>query len=297
MLDMSSYAHEMGTQPDLWRRAIETAASHAELLPAKGARVAVIGCGTSLYMAQAVAAYREAQHQGETDAFPASEMPAGRPYDLVVAISRSGTTTEVLDAVKALPPGASVLAVTTEEGNPLAQLTARRVLLPWAEERSVVQTRFATTALAVFLSHCGWDVAASAERAEEFLKAPSPAHMEDVRQFVFLGRGVGAAIANEAALKMREILATWAEAYPTREFRHGPISVLGPGSMVWVVDDKEPSIDAAIEKTGACLVRGKGDPLAELVRAQKAAGELAELRDINPDTPRFLARSIVLEGV
>ena len=63
-------------------------------LPQPGDRVAVVGCGTSFYMARAVAALREAHGGGETDAFPASEFPIGRSYDRIVAISRSGTTTE-----------------------------------------------------------------------------------------------------------------------------------------------------------------------------------------------------------
>ncbi|MFD0535501.1 hypothetical protein ACFQY7_18870 [Actinomadura luteofluorescens] len=58
--------------------------------------MAVVGCGTSLYMAQAYAALREGAGHGETDAFAASEMPPGRRYDRVLALTRSGTTTEVL---------------------------------------------------------------------------------------------------------------------------------------------------------------------------------------------------------
>ena len=68
--------------------------------PSAGERVAVLGCGTSCYMAQAYAALRESAGQGETDAWAASEFPAGRRYDRVVALTRSGTTTEVLDALR-----------------------------------------------------------------------------------------------------------------------------------------------------------------------------------------------------
>lgn len=287
---------EVLSQPECWRRGAAVANSEGGLLPQSGMRVALVGCGTSLYVAQAVAAYREAQGLGETDAFPASEMPGARRYDLVVAISRSGTTTEVLDVVRALPAGAGVLAITGVGDGPLGALVKDRVVLSWADERSVVQTRFATTVLAVLLSHCGWDIEASARRAETVLTLPAPDHLEEVTQFVFLGRGMAAAIANEAALKLRETLGAWTEAYPTREFRHGPISSIGSHSLVWMLDDAEPSIDASIEATGAHLVRHGGDPMATLVRIHRAAGHLAEVRGINPDAPRFLTRSIVLDS-
>ena len=93
---MSETAQEVASQPDRWRRAVALAAGVAPVLPALGERVAVVGCGTSLYVARAYAGLREEAGQGETDAFPASEFPAGRSYDRVVAISRSGTTSEVV---------------------------------------------------------------------------------------------------------------------------------------------------------------------------------------------------------
>ena len=74
----------------------------AGLLPAPGERVAVAGCGTSWFMAQSYAAAREEAGQGETDAFAASEMPPGRRYDRVLVLSRSGTTTEILQLLDRL---------------------------------------------------------------------------------------------------------------------------------------------------------------------------------------------------
>src|SRR5262245_63897246 len=64
---------EIATQPDCWRRAAALLPEVVGLLPAAGERVAVAGCGTSWFMAQAYAAAREAAGQGETDAFTASE--------------------------------------------------------------------------------------------------------------------------------------------------------------------------------------------------------------------------------
>src|SRR6476661_7729873 len=102
---MSAIEHEIASQPDLWPRARALATEVADALPAKGQRTLVIGCGTSLYMAQSFAVSRELAGHGETDAFPASELPSGRWYDRVIALSRSGTTTEVLELLGTMRGG------------------------------------------------------------------------------------------------------------------------------------------------------------------------------------------------
>ena len=256
----------------------------------------MLGCGTSLYVAQAAAIYRERVGAGETDVFPGSEVPVGRGWDNVITISRSGTTTEIIDAVRALPDGMDVLGITGDTGSPLGELLTEELALPFADEESVVQTRFATTVLSLLLGAYGWDVEASAQLAERHLTESLPDWAGEIQQFVFLGRGVGMALASEAALKFREILATWSEAYATMEYRHGPISAINERSLVWILDAEEPSIDDQIRATGARLIRGEGDPLAELVRIHRFAEGLVDLRGINPDRPPHISRSVVLAG-
>ena len=293
---VTHFSTELASQPSVWRRAQTLTDTLTSKLPEDGARVGILGCGTSLYVAQAVAIQRERQGHGETDAFPGSEVPAGRPWEKVIAISRSGTTTEIIDAVKALPAGTDVLGITGGAGSPLSAVLTEELDLPFADEQSVVQTRFATTVLTLLLGAYGWDVEASAQRAERHLTESLPDWAGEIKQFVFLGRGVGMALAHEAALKFREILATWSEAYATMEYRHGPISAINEHSLVWILDDQEPSIDDQIRATGARLIRGEGDPLAELVRIHRFAEGLVNLRGINPDQPPHITRSVVLAG-
>ena len=138
---------EIASQPDCWERAIESAGKHADVLPAAGARVAVIGCGTSLHIAAAYAAARESAGAGVTDAFPASEAFLDRGYDAIIALSRSGTTTEVLRALEEAPRAARRLAVTADADAPVSELVDDIVSLDYADEQAVVQTRFATSAL------------------------------------------------------------------------------------------------------------------------------------------------------
>src|SRR5216110_2726032 len=118
---MSHALDEIASQPACWRAALRIGAAQPAGLPEPGERVAVTGCGTSLYMAQAYAALRESAGQGETDAWPASEFPAHRRYDRVLAFSRSGTTTEVLAALAAIAPGVATTAITADARTPVVQ--------------------------------------------------------------------------------------------------------------------------------------------------------------------------------
>ena len=105
---------ELYSQPQTWARAAEMRAEQA-LLPARGARIAVVGCGTSWFMAQSFATLREQGGFGVTDAFTASETPLDRDYDAIVALTRSGTTTEVLELVDEVKGRIPVVAVVGDD--------------------------------------------------------------------------------------------------------------------------------------------------------------------------------------
>src|SRR5208337_98464 len=129
---MSYLTDEIASQPECWSKAIETAGSAESALPRPGERVAAVGCGSSLNVARCYAALREAAGQGETDAFPASEVPATRRYDRLVFISRTGTTTEVLDALRRAPRDTPTAALTADPDEPLAREARHPVLLDFA---------------------------------------------------------------------------------------------------------------------------------------------------------------------
>jgi fructoselysine-6-P-deglycase FrlB-like protein len=291
---VSITADEIASQPDLWRSVAERAGEAAPALPVPGELACVVGCGTSLYVAQAAAALREAAGQGHTDAFPASELPDRARYDVLVAISRSGTTSEVVHAL-GRDLAERTVAITAVPGTPVPRAADAVVELPFADERSVVQTRFATTALSLLREQAQPGAATrAAADAERALAAPLPVDPAAVEQWTFLGRGWTVGLASEAALKLREAAQAWTEAYPAFEYRHGPISIAAPGRVVWSLGPLDPSIAAAVEATGATLVEPDLDPLASLVLAQRAAVEAAQARGLDPDRPRNLTRSVVL---
>ncbi|WP_030245817.1 SIS domain-containing protein [Streptomyces sp. NRRL S-350] len=306
----SQTSAEIASQPECWRRAADALPRHTGALPRRGERVAVVGCGTSWFMAQAYAVLRESGGHGVTDAFAASEFPPGRDYDRILAVSRSGTTTEVLDLLGlARTAGIPTTAVTADPATPVMALADAVAVLDFADERSVVQTRFATSVLALLRAHLEAEGARpdgvhpldrAVRDAGRAVTQPLPAGLRDAEQFTFLGRGWTHGLALEAGLKMREAAGAWTEAYPAMEYRHGPISIAEPGRATWVFGPAPAGLAEDIARTGALLVTGSGsadddlDPLADLVRAQRLAVEVAEARGCDPDRPRHLTRSVVL---
>lgn len=297
---MSYLADELATQPQNWADIAGRRDEIARLLPAPGARVAAVGCGTSWFMAQAYASLRESSGAGETDAFTASEFPVRRDYDAVVLITRSGTTTEVIRVLEQLAAaGRHTVGIVATPGTPVAENASATLLLPEVDERSVVQSRFATTALAAMRLSLGDDLTPAIQQAEAIVATPdadlfTPALLE-VEQVTFVGTGFAMALAHEAALKLREAAQFWTESYSAMEYRHGPISIAAPGRAVWAFGALPENLAADVAATGAHLEHHDGiDPMAELVRAHRYALLRALRAGVDPDAPRNLTRSIIL---
>jgi fructoselysine-6-P-deglycase FrlB-like protein len=293
---------ELRSQPETWARAVELRAEQ-KLLPAPGKRVAVVGCGTSWFMAQSYAALRENAGLGVTDSFAASETPGvsrpfdARDYDAIVAITRSGTTTEVLellDALRASGSTARTVGIVGDPESPLVGLVDDVVKLPFADEESVVQTRFATTALAFVRASLGENLDRAIEDAAAAVAEELDDALVSAEQYSFLGAGWTVGLAHEAALKMREASQSWTESYPAKEYRHGPISIAAPGRVTWMFGDAPEGLAADVAVTGARFENAAVDGLADLVRAQRVALARARRFELDPDRPRNLTRSVIL---
>ncbi|MDO5494435.1 MAG: SIS domain-containing protein [bacterium] len=290
---MSHTTDEIHSQPEIWREAAELA-TQIEPLWEPGESLAIVGCGTSWFVAQAIAALRESVGEGITDAVTATEFSASRTYDRVIALSRSGTTTEIIDVLRALEPTETRTTLITAVGDgPAAAHADREVVLDFADETSVVQTRFATSALTFMRTHLE-DVGQSLADCTEALETPLPQEWVDASQITFLGTGWTYGLAQEAGLKLREAAQSWTESYYAMEYRHGPISIAEPGRLVWVFGPVPEGLDAQVADTGATLVTSELDPLAHLVIAQRLAVARAEANGLDPDQPRHLTRSVIL---
>lgn len=308
---MSAYsshlAAEIATQPDDWTAVLGRIEEARAVLPEPGESVAVVGCGTSFFMAQAYAALREQAGGpgaaagglgGRTEAHAASEFPLGRTYDHVVAISRSGTTTEVIELLTALRErGQRTTAIVATEGTAIPELATHALMLPEVDEQSVVQTRFATSALVLLRATLGEDLGGAIADARAVLaedEESAVAGLADAEQLTFVGRGWTVGLANEAALKLRESAQFWTESYPAMEYRHGPISIATTGRATWAFGEVPEGLAEDVRATGAHFEHRDIDPLADLVRLHRLCLVKAARAGVDPDQPRHLSRSIIL---
>jgi fructoselysine-6-P-deglycase FrlB-like protein len=290
---MTHALEEIHSQPSIWRQVVDAAKQLSDGLPRPGERVAFTGCGTSWFMSMSAASLREAAGQGESDAFTSSEFPIDRHYDRVIAITRSGTTTEVIDLLEKLTDTPTTV-ITAVADSPVTPLADHTILLDFADEKSVLQTRYATAVLALIRLSLGHDLTTAISQAEEALRLDLPQELVGAEQISFLGQGWTVGLAHEAALKTRESSQFWAEAYPAMDYRHGPISIAESGRAVWMFGDAPEGLADDVRRTGAFWFSSSWDPMAQLVLAQRVAVAISQSRGLDTDNPRHLSRSIVL---
>lgn len=293
MLTTQTHAEiEIASQPEIWGQVADFAPSVAHLLPKKGERVAVVGCGSSWFMSMAYANLRETSGHGQTDVFAGSEMNYTRKYDRIVSISRSGTTTEIVELLGKVSAPSVIITAVPE--SPVTAAATESIVMDFADEESVVQTRWATAALGLLRANLGFDLNSIVEDAKEAMNSDL-GDLVNAEEITFLGRGWTIGLANEAALKTREAAQFWAEAYPALDYRHGPLSISEPGRAVWAFGEIPDALIRDIQNTGALFESSSLDPMAHLIRAQRVAVAIAKKRGMNPDSPRGLARSIILD--
>lgn len=284
---------EVYSQPQTWARVLAEAATTVPLLPAAGAPVLFVGCGTSYYVGEAYSHLRNKLGLGRTRAVIASEVPYLDPDETVLVLSRSGTTGDVLgvlERVRAQAKHGEVIGIVGEAGTPVPAACDRHVLLDYADEVSVVQTRFATSAITLLRASLGEDLSALPDDGRTALDYSLP--VQSPRHIVFLGTGWTVGLAHEASLKCREAAGAWTEAYPMREFQHGPISVAGPDSLIWALSPLPADVRGPIEQTGATILVPELDPVAQLAAVHRLALRLAAEAGRDVDRPQFLARSV-----
>jgi glucosamine--fructose-6-phosphate aminotransferase (isomerizing) len=212
------------------------------------------GCGSTHYLSLSAAAIWQTLTGNPARALPASELwlfpglSQPRPPSLLVAISRSGATTETLRAVDMYRRlvGDDVLAVTCYPDRPLVAKAKQALIAQGAEEKSIAQTRSFTSMLLLTQF-----AAALASGRDDFLNqlsrlpslgsrlvstyhglAQQLGQDPQIERFVFLGSGPNYGLACEAMLKMKEMSCCSSEAFHFMEFRHGPKSVVGPEMLI-----------------------------------------------------------------
>ncbi|QKF07730.1 glutamine--fructose-6-phosphate transaminase (isomerizing) [Berryella wangjianweii] len=315
-------------------------------------RVCVIACGTSLHAGLVAKELIEGWARIPTEVEAASEFryrnPIVTPSTLVVAVSQSGETADTLAAIRdARVKGARVFGITNVLGSPVARESDGVIYTKANKEIAVASTKSflgqvtSLCLLALLLAQAKGklrmnqirmlfgELADTAEQVEWVL-----GREEAVREAaeacvgatsaLFVGRGMGAAIAREGALKLKEISYLHAEAYPAGEMKHGPIALIDEGFPVIAVATRGPVYDKVVSNMQESRARGarviaiatEGDEdirahadhviyipkvrdafsaITASVPLQLLARRIAVLRGCDVDQPRNLAKSVTVE--
>lgn len=344
---------EILSQPAMWQQTfseLHTRGAIPHLAAQYSAREPwlFVACGSSYYLSQLVCAIWSRNFSLPCSAVPASELLFAPEATLrnsgakqVVFISRSGETTEVIRAAEILQHRQDIktLGVTCNAASRLDDLCSHTLTLPWADEKSTVMTRSFTSILLSF-QLLGARLASNSELPESLHSLPQTAqpwldaNADRIRKFasnrqfadfVFLGQGPHYWLAQEAALKVTEMSASYAQAYHTLEFRHGPRSIAGPKTLITFFIS-----DAAQTEETLLVSELKALRAANLVIVNRANAELKESSDLllelnlpgpefsrfavaaipahllgtavglrkglDPDSPKNLTRAVVLAG-
>ncbi|HET6396004.1 MAG TPA: SIS domain-containing protein [Pseudoxanthomonas sp.] len=240
---------------------------------------------------------------------------------LFVAISQSGKSPDLLrNAEAARSAGAHVVALVNVEDSPLAQLADTVIPLGAGPERSVAATKSylaSLAAIAQLAAHWKGDEAllAALDRLPGALRAawdadwsPLADGLAGAHNLFVLGRGLGLAAAQEAALKFKETCGLHAEAYSSAEVKHGPMALVGAGFPVLVFAQPDETGEGTLALAREFRARGaqvwtaagQGElplapaphpalaPLLAIQSFYRAINALALRRGHNPDLPPHL---------
>jgi glucosamine--fructose-6-phosphate aminotransferase (isomerizing) len=238
---------------------------------------------------------------------------------LVVALSQSGSTPEILSTCQAVrAAGATVIGVTNAPGSPLTAAVDLVLTTDAGPELAVPATKTVTAQL-LLLAVVATALGGGLDPGAGLMTAPAavaavladPGPMADLARrwqgldrLVVAGRGLGYPAALETALKVKEVTGILAEGISTADLRHGPIAAVYAGAPVLLVDAGGPAT-ADIAELRALLARrtavvaslpvpaGLPEPvqvIAATVRGQQLAWALARARGADPDAPAHLTK-------
>ncbi len=265
-MSKGSYTYsEILSQPSVWKATVEGIFNQQDSLRRQLAGLEqrpfiVTGCGSTYYLALHAASVLRSIGVNAS-AFPASELtffPMDHlPKDFVLlTLSRSGTTTETLWAMNAyrkfMGEKSKIITVTCVPETPMIENSDIMFFSPWAQEISVAQTR-SFTSMAIMTQMLAGLLSQDSARLDRLWSLPGVLETTsqrysdcfkdlgnnlDIDRIFYLGNGPFFGIASECMLKTKEMSCSWAEAYQTLEFRHGPMSVVSPSTlMVGLISD------------------------------------------------------------
>lgn len=337
-------AKEMAEQPAVlrWQASdIATLRPMVDLVRAADT-VVLTGCGSAFHAARLGASWLGLRAECRAMAVQASELAEQTaflgPDTLVCAVTQSGETADVLEAMAiAQAAGATVVALTNVEHSSAARAADLVIALGAGRERSVLATKSLIAMLGRLMTLSSMLGDEESDHARSLLTAADLIEdftgREAFHQFIeaataqiggchhayIIGKGDGFAVAQEAALKIKEGSYIHAEAFAAGELKHGAIALIEEGSscLLFTTDERfcRDMASAANEvrsRGGYTMGIGPGfagvtdqhlhqpgsgleTVLLQIVIAQTLARELARYRKLDPDYPRNLAKSVTVK--
>ncbi|NEM91253.1 glutamine--fructose-6-phosphate transaminase (isomerizing) [Galbitalea soli] len=319
-------------------------------------RIVIIACGTAAYAgllgSYAIESWARVPVQVELSHEFRYRNPIITPRTLVVSISQSGETMDTLMAVRfAAESGARVLSICNTQGSSIPRESEAVIYTHAGPEVAVASTKaFVAQVTALYLlglhlatvrgtlspaelAHNIDELQAIPAKLADVLVASEDigqlaGWMADTRSVLFLGRNVGYPVALEGALKLKELAYIHAEGFAAGELKHGPIALIEPGQIVFVIvpsprdpSSLHPKVVSNIQEIRArgarvIAIAEKGDaavlpfadevipiplaspmfePILAVVPLHIFALELATAKGLDVDQPRNLAKSVTVE--
>ncbi|MEM4361250.1 MAG: glutamine--fructose-6-phosphate transaminase (isomerizing) [Candidatus Anstonellaceae archaeon] len=329
---------EIFEQPLVIKNACGVDISESLQILKKAKNISIIGCGTSYYAALAFS-YLLNKCGINANAYIASEYEdwTAKNEDLIIAISQSGETADTLKVVReAKKRGVKIIAITNVIGSSLSILAHSTINIGAGPEISVVATK-SFVAQIVVLYRLVYGLKEDREKEKRLLELSEKIQrilqkhqeiknlaktLKKSRDFLFLSKGLGYVAALEGALKLKEITYLHAEAYPSGELKHGPISMIEKEMPVIFIAPTYLNTTKIISNIKECKARGakiiaisdNKEVLGEadikiemedensemfliyyIVPLQLLAYYLALELKKDPDKPRNLAKSVTVE--
>lgn len=328
---------EIKSQTEAWAQALELAKAVSLPDAAQYEQVIFTGCGSTYYLSLVAAAMYQELTGRAARAVPASELLLNPQIvlqnnisQLLIAISRSGMTTETVRAAEKFQAekGGDVLVISNYD-EALPRLADVKIVIDKGQEESMAQTRSFASMFVAASAFCarmaGRDDLLSAmgklPETGDWLIGKYEAYAKelgenlDFDRFYFLGSGIRYGLACEVNLKMKEMTLTHSEPFHFLEFRHGPMSMVnGNTVVVGMLSDTnrvhEARVLAEMKMFGAMVAAlGESDAdvefgsqIPESVRGvlylpvlQLMAFHRSVAKGLNPDRPNNLTAVVKLE--
>ena len=291
-------------------------------------KVILLGCGTS-YFAGMIAAEKILRKLGKlVITVLASEFDTWKniidDQTLVIVLTQSGETIDVVDAItKAKQKGATISSVVNAKYSSVQRVSDICQMLSCGVEKSVASTKSFVAQMAVFDKALGIDLAQRAKDVRWILKKkdlvdPLAKILSTKQSLFILGRGKMLPLAMEGALKIKELSYVHAEGMAGGELKHGTLALIDKNSVCIVLISKENKneiLASALEVKargakvigvaqsneevfdGFLPIRGKVDDeqTEAVVWLQLLASKICELKHLDPDKPRNLAKSVTVK--